>query len=936
MKKNQVKLQFLIGVIVLITTTLGIILFHNRNLIKPQTKNYNILTYKDMNDPISLIINDNQNNKTNLSKNTVVSIDATFKISNSNKYYLKWRTYYNDDFNVSGGCNLITNEKTTKTLTINGKRKGTFTIYSDSKCTKPVKTYETKTYTCSNCNNKRYNALDYVYFDPVSNKTCDYSNYWTQFDSNTTCYRFAVLNNDDDVSKDTIKAVLDHSVGYTTYSDYSSTLKEATKNWVNHEQSKGISIITQKEIETLSKSPNEREYSNYKVSYYPPTLKLTNGYAYFNAEKIEAALTPLRTNTFIYKNGTYTHEEGVWTSTSYNDTYAYVISHTGENRITKKTSKRGVRPVIYIKKNKLTSTPEYDITNILKNSTINTFSKDGSNKIMQGFTVTDTTTNELSKVVFYTMEKNNKGLITTYTKNGTKYSANKKTITVTDLGHGNDMTYNANRNTVLIIGPNDYYDTYEYNNNKTNITKKTSYRAKYNEAYGNERHLAIGYNKTDNVYYVDDTSFDSNRVYVTDANFNRKHSFDTAVEGIGQGFEYHNGYLYIATYEGGDCPNVYQLTCKKKDLNNNITKGQSSTVRVYDVRLNSDGTPTKNFGREVKVFYIQRRIGNTYSTGLELEGISFADDSIFFGFNTGNSSSPNYLIDTKLEDLFQSIDMPMNKYDISYDNSTLKISSDVQIKDVSGWVLSTDKKQITKKYDSNQSSTNIELCDRYKNCQTVITPDIYKITYNSNGGSMTKNSFTVAAGMMYGNLENPTKKGYNFKGWYLDNNYKTKIDSNTKVVLSTNHTIYAKWEQNQPSVSINEYLKDYKIDGSYLIVPKDTKISSFKETNQYTVEFKTKENTNKTAGILATGDRIEIYQNGTKVKEYIVVIIGDTTGDGEINIADVSKLYQYVKGKIKVEEEYLKAGKIIKEEQKISIADVAKLYQYTKGKVKEL
>lgn len=936
MEKNKLKKEILIGFLVLIAIIGGMVIFNNRNLLSPNIKNYNILTYKNTLEPISATITDNQNGNTNLLKDTVVSIDAVFKISNSNEYYSKWRTYYNDDFNVSGACNPVTSEKTTKTLTINGKRKGTFTIYSDSKCTKPVKVYETKTYTCSNCNNKRYNALDYVYFDPVNNKTCNYSNYWTQVDSNTTCYRFIILNNDDEVSKDTVKIMLDHSVGYTTYSNYLSTLKEETKNWVNHEQSKGINIVTQKEIETISKSPNERGYSNYQVSYYPPTTNLTNGYAYFDGEKIEAGISPLRTNTFIYVNGKYMHEEGIWTSSSYNDTYAYVISHTGENRIANKTSKRGVRPVIYVKKSKLTSTPEYDITNILQKSTVSTFNKDGSNKIMQGFTVTDTTTKELSKVVFYTMEKNNKGIITTYTKNGSKYSSNKNTTTVNDLGHGNDMTYNANKNTVLIIGPNDYYDTYEYNNNKTNITKKTSYRAKYNEAYGNERHLAIGYNKTDNVYYVDDTSFNSNRVYVTDENFNRKHSFDTAVEGIGQGFEYHNGYLYIATYEGGDCPNIYQFTCKKRDLINNITKGQSSTVHVYNVKLNADGTPTKNFGREVRTFYIQRRIGNTYSSGLELEGVAFADNSMFFGFNTGSSSLPNILIDTKIEDLVQSVDMPMNQYSVSYENSTLKISSDEQINALPGWSISAAKKQITKKYDSGQTSSNIEICDRYSNCQTIITPNIYKITYNTNGGTINKNTFTVAAGMTYGNLENPTKKGYNFKGWYLDNNYKTKIDSNTKVVLSTDHTIYAKWEQEYKDVSIDEYLKEYTIEDTYLIVPKDSIVSSFKEKDQYSVKFKTRNSTNKTTEILSTGDKIEIYKNNTKEKEFTIVIIGDTTGDGEINIADVSKLYQYVKGKLNVEECYLKAGKVIKEEEKVSIADVAKLYQYIKGKVKEL
>lgn len=41
-----------------------------------------------------------------------------------------------------------------------------------------------------------------------------------------------------------------------------------------------------------------------------------------------------------------------------------------------------------------------------------------------------------------------------------------------------------------------------------------------------------------------------------------------------------------------------------------------------------------------------------------------------------------------------------------------------------------------------------------------------KVTYNANGGEVSQKSITVSAGSKYGKLAKPTRKGYQFKGWY--------------------------------------------------------------------------------------------------------------------------------------------------------------------------
>ena len=70
--------------------------------------------------------------------------------------------------------------------------------------------------------------------------------------------------------------------------------------------------------------------------------------------------------------------------------------------------------------------------------------------------------------------------------------------------------------------------------------------------------------------------------------------------------------------------------------------------------------------------------------------------------------------------------------------------------------------------------------------------------------------------------------------------------------------------------------------------------------------------------------------------EYTLSVKGDTTGDGVSSVADVGKLYQYLKGKITMEDCYIEAGNVVGEEIEIKVSDVGKLYQYIKGKISSL
>ena len=86
--------------------------------------------------------------------------------------------------------------------------------------------------------------------------------------------------------------------------------------------------------------------------------------------------------------------------------------------------------------------------------------------------------------------------------------------------------------------------------------------------------------------------------------------------------------------------------------------------------------------------------------------------------------------------------------------------------------------------------------------------------------------------------------------------------------------------------------------------------------------------------LLKTGDTLTISVDNETI-DYKVSILGDTTGDGVLLINDVGKVYQYLKGKIIMDDECILAGEVTKDGE-IQINDVGKMYQFLKGKINSL
>jgi uncharacterized repeat protein (TIGR02543 family) len=71
----------------------------------------------------------------------------------------------------------------------------------------------------------------------------------------------------------------------------------------------------------------------------------------------------------------------------------------------------------------------------------------------------------------------------------------------------------------------------------------------------------------------------------------------------------------------------------------------------------------------------------------------------------------------------------------------------------------------------------------------------YAVTWNANGGKVSGKAKLVKRvkyGSKFGKLSVPTRKGYNFKGWYTKKSSGKKIASTAKMPAK-NVTYYARW-----------------------------------------------------------------------------------------------------------------------------------------------
>lgn len=81
------------------------------------------------------------------------------------------------------------------------------------------------------------------------------------------------------------------------------------------------------------------------------------------------------------------------------------------------------------------------------------------------------------------------------------------------------------------------------------------------------------------------------------------------------------------------------------------------------------------------------------------------------------------------------------------------------------------------------------------------TANKYTVHFDYNGADVVKDSDIYTYDQSYGTLPNPTRNGYDFLGWYY--NDSTQITTTSKMLITSEHTLEAKWRAKTYQISFN-------------------------------------------------------------------------------------------------------------------------------------
>ena len=122
------------------------------------------------------------------------------------------------------------------------------------------------------------------------------------------------------------------------------------------------------------------------------------------------------------------------------------------------------------------------------------------------------------------------------------------------------------------------------------------------------------------------------------------------------------------------------------------------------------------------------------------------------------------------------------------------------------------------------------------------------------------------------------------------------------------------------------------VEDQYVVLNTPTSKNSFLTSSLSSNAYSSVINTD-TARV-KTGDIVSVYSTASSehLGDFTISVKGDLNGDGEVNLNDVAKVYQYYKNRISLSRAAQIAGDVTNTGS-ISLGDVAKIYQFSKGKI---
>jgi len=227
---------------------------------------------------------------------------------------------------------------------------------------------------------------------------------------------------------------------------------------------------------------------------------------------------------------------------------------------------------------------------------------------------------------------------------------------------------------------------------------------------------------------------------------------------------------------------------------------------------------------------------------------------------------------------------------------------------------------------------------KYENT-TLATYDIKSIKFNNL--KVTGNNIYISNAMSYGDFtKNIVANGINYKlydGSTLVNSGNINKDLTLKVYVGTKQV-------NTYSIIVElfEVDKDVILDETNKLVkylPQGLTVKNLKDkiATSGSVVIKGKDNaTQADSSLLKTGQQLVITMTN-KTYIYTIVVKGDVTGDGKIDINDVSKTYNAYRKDIILTIAEREAGNVAGAQEKdVDILDVSLLYNYVRGDVESL
>lgn len=264
------------------------------------------------------------------------------------------------------------------------------------------------------------------------------------------------------------------------------------------------------------------------------------------------------------------------------------------------------------------------------------------------------------------------------------------------------------------------------------------------------------------------------------------------------------------------------------------------------------------------------------------------------------------------------------------------------------WKVNAQSKDIEAKYEIsyNVELVSVSLNNNYK----FFVIDNYEFEV-----STTTNNIEIVVIKASGDANNYAKK---FSGsndnYYLiiyqngekinTSNVSIKINSTSKVlnVYKNNGKLLEKSNE-KISLTANDYffvITD-TIDigeNNYVVTDNGNRVDNVDDieiSDDSVIEiYNSKDIKVDNTSVLGTNYKV-IITTETEVKKYVIIVKGDTTGDGKINLNDITRLYHYYKGIELMDECYVLAGDVASN-QIINLNDVTKLYHYYKNIITSL